>query len=199
MATPRPSAAGVGGPERCPFCGYALRGLPAPHDCPECGRAYDEHTRVWEAPRQWLYYLAPILICLPVAVLLNLYLNQVFYPRGLRAAAVVLASWAVPLPLAIVWMRGLIRRGVLIACTPDGLLARTGFTRLIRWDDVVDVAVVLRRNVYLRQRGRGRSNISHFFDSPTAIEDFRAAVAEARRRAQLDANLTRYARQTGKL
>lgn len=187
------------GPERCPYCGYDLHGLAVPHDCPECGRRYDEHTRVWQSRRQWIYSLAPVLLCLPIAVFLNFYLNRTIYPRGLRAVAVILVSWAVPLPIAIVWMRSLIRRGVLIAITPDGLLTRTAFARLVPWSALIDIHVVLRRNVYLRARGHSSSNISHFFESPAAVEEFRAAVADARRRAEREVNLNCYAQQTGKV
>lgn len=187
------------GPDRCPFCGYDLRGLPVPYECPECGRPYDEHTRVWQSRRQWIYSLAPVLLCLPIAVFLNFYLNRTFYPRGLRTAAVIIVSWAIPLPIAIFWMRSLIRRGVLIAVTPEGVLTRTAFARFVPWNALVDIHVLLRRNVYLRARGQGASNISHYFDSPAAIEDFRAAVADARRRAERDANMNCYARQTGKV
>jgi predicted amidophosphoribosyltransferase len=36
----------VGGLERCPRCGYTLRGLPSVGVCPECGLAYDPDCEV---------------------------------------------------------------------------------------------------------------------------------------------------------
>ncbi len=39
--------------ERCPFCEYALEGLPEQHVCPECGQEYDKTWRVFGLGRAW--------------------------------------------------------------------------------------------------------------------------------------------------
>ena len=36
----------------CPFCGYALEGLPVEHRCPECGNAIDRRWRVFGGVRK---------------------------------------------------------------------------------------------------------------------------------------------------
>lgn len=37
----------------CPYCSYALEGLPIEHACPECGRGFDRRWRVFGGPSMY--------------------------------------------------------------------------------------------------------------------------------------------------
>ena len=58
--------------ERCPKCGYSLRGLPDEYDCPECGRAYDRSAVLFRGSLFWhsLYFALAIVAFITIAPVL---------------------------------------------------------------------------------------------------------------------------------
>lgn len=93
----------------CPFCGYALVGLPVLHRCPECGasvdrswrlhgQAVDEAGRLWE--RRWRWGLRGILILLAPALL-----ALILYGSDRSSELIFLAAVGCALVLAVVTSR----------------------------------------------------------------------------------------------
>lgn len=102
--------------DRCPFCGYLLRGLPELHDCPECGQPFDRRWEVFGTESFWsrLSWYWRLLIGLGQVAL-------AFEAMQAAARKEVAAFWPV-LFLALI-LHGVLRRSqVFLAVGPAGIV-----------------------------------------------------------------------------
>lgn len=169
--------------QQCPVCGRDLADRPPPGRCPGCGFAYDADTRVWRSSESWgrialVYAIVGLILGLIVTALYRLGVKQVPNPM----LAVACAAFAPPLGLAI--RRAFSGRitGRFVAVTPGGLLVgRRSRPELFPWNDFERL---VERRGELRIQLRSTAvpiTLDDIFADRAELEDFRQAVAQARR------------------
>lgn len=168
----------------CPICGYSLEGLPPPHRCPECGFEYDEHTRVWFAPRTWVVqfeYFWPLLsIFMIFAVLFPTFYMNSGRPIQLLFIGCAMAGIAIVLRL-IARQKNINQKGQCAAVTPRGLFIRhTGGEEWIDWPDVGKVFFSSEFDYVTRSNSVRTTPLPAAFPEDNDKSEFTAAVKTGR-------------------
>lgn len=167
----------------CPYCEYPLAGLPTAHACPECGQRYGPATRVWRCRQHWRRRVLALFAGL-VAVAAVLRMHDAL--RGGQSLSfgqrIAVSTIGLSAMIVGVWMARALRRDVaLVAIGPAGVLVRSqGAARLLGWEEVRGVSVVLGVPRIETVRRFGPIELAWIFSSRREIDDFRQSVEAGR-------------------
>lgn len=114
---------------KCPFCLYSLHGLPDKHHCPECGQEYDEHSRVWIAPRRWNRMMLLVTVGTQLIAVSTL---LIVLPVALSPHAWVRWPIAIFYLLFIAFLFKVSRHSNYVAVTPQGVICKPTWLRAKR-------------------------------------------------------------------
>ena len=171
--------------DRCPECGYDLRGLPPAHRCPECGFQYDEHTLIWRPAKPWKLYS---IYALPISYAVFRGITKVLYPllmgRGVPSFEIESVVFVLVVGgVAVFWVHSANRRGRFAAITETGIFVRARTeTEFIAWRDVTDVVPGPRIVKIRRASRRIPVEVAYVFDGATDAANFRDEVRLAKQR-----------------
>jgi hypothetical protein len=173
----------ITGPEKCPICGYDLRGLPCPHRCPEFGTAYDGLTRTWRPRRPWSFYVMMALFTVSILGSTCSLGQALTTGRAMSTYDVLPTVMGTMLAVtAILWVAFGMRRRCL-AILPDGLFIRDGGSEMfVPWTDVGRSHPTAGSAAVFIERWSGARTIhlAHWFGKARMAEDFCDRVVRAR-------------------
>ncbi|MCG3136178.1 MAG: hypothetical protein HJJLKODD_00003 [Phycisphaerae bacterium] len=107
---------------KCPQCGYDLRGLPADHRCPECGLAYDHQTEIFRPRKPRIIFVGLLGFLGGMGGMINMLIRSL--QPGSRSGIFSVLMFMVWLGLGVylfLRLNRIYQRGQFVMIGPDGM------------------------------------------------------------------------------